>query len=179
MGRWWFFENNPLKLISALFKYLDTNLVIGDRIRLAFFSLRTRNSKRVNIDLKDTSYLKKEELVSGEEGFIKTETVPNEMVIIFSEPNIAKKNLKAIIYNTTSQNQTAEEIGEILELIGVKVASILKKDEEIETDCLIYSKDNDVEEIFAKLFACEISEKPMENKFDIEIKLGKKFADRF
>lgn len=170
--------NNVLSLIKAVITPYKTNLKIGDRIRLALFSIGIQNSKRVNIELDQTSYLKKSELIGGEEGFIVTGVYPRGLLVIFSDSQISNEGTTVIINDSTKVAGIAQNLGEVIEVLGAKVASIEKLKEE-DIYCSVSSKNTDVGRKLASYFSCDISEKSPPGSFDVEFNIGKDFADKF
>lgn len=173
-----FISNNPLSLVSTALKPFKTNLKLGDRLKLAFFAVSVNNSKKTTINLSDTSYLTKKELVEGVQGYVKTGDMPQRLAVIFSDPEISKKSLKLAIYDATGSVGLAKEVGELVEVMSIKVASIIKEDQN-DRDCEIFGKDEKAVEKLAEILLCEESGGSTEQAFDINLKIGKGFANRF
>ncbi len=167
--------SSPFKTLFSPYK---TNLGIGDKIQIALFSLGVKNAGRVNIDLRETSYLKKMILKDGEEGFIVTGSIPQNLSVIFADPEVSSKNFKVIIRDSTQKAGIAREIGEIVEVLGPKVASITKENLG-DIDCEVSGKDARFSSKVALVFGCKVVGGKLEGNFDLEIKLGEKFAKRF
>ena len=69
-------------------------------------------------------------------------------------------------------------MGEILEVLGAKVASILKEQGD-ELDCVVVGKDKKIVKRIAAIFSCSAGNGEIEDGFDLEIVLGKNFVRRF
>jgi len=170
--------SNLPALINSVFVPYKTNLSLGDKIKLAIFSIQVSNSKRSDLSLTDTDYLKKQRLIGGEEGYVLTGRYPTEYIAIYSDPFMSNENTKVIIKDATGNTNVAEELGEIIEIIGAKVVSIDNIDEEI-YDCGVQGKSQIITSRIAQQFSCKILTKHLEGNIDLEIRIGKQFADRF
>lgn len=163
-------------LKSAIAPY-KTNLGLGDRLKLAAFSLGVKNFKREEVDLADSRVLEETELVDGSMGFRVVGDIPASIVAIYSDPLFSSMGAKTHIIDATTSQTVAEEVGEIIEVVGLKVASI----EEVEksyVDCSVSGKDRKLVVKVSKLLSCSLEEHDEEN-FDLTILLGEEFADRF
>ena len=83
-----------------------------------------------------------------------------------------------IIKDRSGFNNSASELGEVVEVLGAKMASIVKEEEE-DSDCLVKSKDRRLGRKIAWIFSCQLDEKDLEGNFNFEVILGKRFAQRF
>lgn len=155
-----------------------TNLGIGDRVRIGLFSMRIKNFKREDINLSESKVLKKTRLIDGEEGYVLVGDLPNWLNALFSKPEIASTGIKAVIYDATGKVGVAEEVGQVVEVMGAKLASI-KKEESEDFDCEIAGKEKEIVDEVAKVFSCRKLRESPEGNFDLEIRLGEEFARRF
>lgn len=173
-----FSDTNLASLFKATFLPYKTNLKIGDRIRIAAFALRVKNIKRVEINLSETSYIRRIVLADGSMGYVVDGSFPQNLLVVFSDNEIARRGTTAVIIDKTSDANTAEELGEVIEVLGAKVASIEKREEE-SFDCEVEGKNTEIAKRVAVLFSCDVIRKEAEGNFDLLIKIGDKFADRF
>jgi hypothetical protein len=164
--------------IKAVFSVRKSNLGFGDRLKMAIFSLGVKNTKRTDISLVDTGYLKKTRLVDGEEGYILSGELPNSLLIIFSIPEVSKEGLKAHIIDASGRNLLGQDVGETLEVLGIKVASVEKRDPS-DFDCIVKGEESDLVKKVARLFSCRPENGSPNGKFDIEVTLGETFAKRY
>jgi hypothetical protein len=162
---------------AILFPY-KTNLGIGDRLKIGIFSLRIKNLKRENIYLSESNILKKVTLIGGDEGYVLAGRLPNYILALFSNPNISSEGTVAVILDATGKTNVAEEVGEVVEVMGVKLANI-KKEEADDFDCEVKGKDKDLLEEIAQVFSCKKLKTAPEGNYDLEIRIGKKFSKRF
>lgn len=173
-----FATGDVLALAKAVFFPYKTNLRIGDRIRIGLFSLGVKTGKRIEINLSETSYLKKTKLTDGEEGFTVTGKTPRELLILFADAKVSQKGLRVNIKDATGKYAVAQETGETIEVMGAKVAAVTKMEKE-NSDCKISGKDKSFTRLVGEVFDCkEIGDSP-EGTFDLEITLGETFAKRF
>lgn len=81
------------------------------------------------------------------------------------------------IKDATGKYQEAEIVGGVVEVIGAKVASITRSEEE-KMDCEVSGKDEVLMTKIVSIFSCR-KVKMQEDNFDVVIKLGSEFAKRF
>jgi len=167
-----------VQIIGASLKPFATNLGIGDKLALALFSLRVKNTNRVEIDLTETGYLKASRLIDKEGGYLIAGRPPQQVASIFADPEISEESVRIAIINETGESSDPESVAQILEVIGGKVSS-LTKGEVQDYDCEILGEDKDTINKLAKVLGCEVKNKPPEGNFDLEVRMGKRFAQRF
>jgi hypothetical protein len=173
-----FTTGNFWPTIKAILNPGKTNVGLGDRVRIGLFSLSVKNTNRININLKETNCLKKTRLVDGEEGYLISGTIPGKITSAFSEEEISSQNLKAIIKDATQKPTIPERVGEIIEVLGIKVGTI-KKEEKKDLDCEVLARQDYLRQKIARLFSCiEVKGQP-EGNFDLEVRIGEKFAKRY
>lgn len=172
------FSKSDLRaLIGALVLPYKTNLSIIQRIKLFSTALGVKNFNKTTIDLSKTSYLRKTKLADGENGFVVTNSLPSQLIPIFSDPEISQKKITVEIIDASGEGGFATEVGETIEIMGAKIAAVTKVPQE-NFDCLVWGKDREIVSKIAAIFSCKRDKKVDEN-FDIEIKIGKIFAQRF
>lgn len=169
---------NVVESIKSIFSPYKTNLKIGDRVKIGLFSPRVKNFKRRDIYLEETNYLKLTKFVDGEEGYILVGGVPNSLLAVFADPEITELAPKILISDSTKKAYIAEEVGEIIEVLGAKVVSITK-DEKEGLDCEVISANKGIAKKIARVFSCDIINNATSGNFDLEIKIGEEFARRF
>lgn len=155
----------------------ETNLSLGDRMRMLFFAKKVKNTDRIEIDLTSTPLLKKTRLVDGTDGYIITGSVPGRILSFFAYHGLSDKSYKAVIVDQTGHFGIANSIGATLETVGVKVALTQKK-EINDSDCRIWGNDQDLTAYLANIFGCEVTQGDNAS-FDITIEIGEAFAKRY
>lgn len=155
-----------------------TNLKLGDRARLALFSIGIQNTKRAEIDLSETSYLEKTNLKDGQLGYKVSGRLPSSLLVIFSDPEISKKGLTVAILDYTSNPVSARKLGEVIEVLGAKVATVSEKDVD-QFDCRVKGVNPEIVKRVATLLSCQTQESKVEGNFDLQIEIGEDFAKRF
>ncbi len=173
-----FAEGDILGIVKASLLPYKTNLGIGDKLKLGLFSIRIKNLKRENIDFSEDNILKKVTLIGGEEGYILAGRLPNYIVALFSNPNISSEGATVVILDVTGKANVAEEVGEVVEVMGVKLANI-KKEEAVDFDCEVKGKNKELLEGISQVFFCKKLKALPEGNFDLEIKIGREFARRY
>lgn len=173
-----YFTGKFFPILKLTFLPFETNLRLGDRIRMGIFSIRVKNMKKEVIDLSKTTSIKEGILADGERGYRVVGKTPAFLKALFSDPLIAEKNAKALIINKTGSINLPHEVGEVVEVMGAKIASIRNEEEE-GFDCVVLAKDKQIARKISQPFSCKTEGEQPEGAFDIEIRLGKDFARRF
>ena len=163
--------------IRAVLAPGQTNLKIGDRIKMAAFSLSVKNPKRLNIDLKEGNYLRKTRQIDGDEGYVISGGF-EKILPLFSENGISQKNLRVVILDFSGGTRVANEVGTTLEVMGLKVASVSRKEKK-DSDCTFKTKEEDLAKKVFYIFSCEREKGEPTGNFDLEVSLGTKFARRY
>lgn len=173
-----FASGELIALVKAVALPYKTNLKMGDRIKLAFFSFGIKNFKREEINLAETKLLKQTRFIDGEEGFVLVSDLPANILALFSDIEISQKSISVLIKNATGKKSVAESVGEITEVLGAKVA-VVKKEENEDFDCLVLGKNQKAVEKIAQVFSCQKEKSLPSGSLDLEIRLGEGFAKRF
>lgn len=165
------------RIFNALFSPYKTNLSFADKLGILFLSLSVKNTKRVTIDLEETSYLEKETLPDGEEAFVVVKSPPSSISALFADPILSSKIISVSIKDASEKPGLAEEVGEVVEVLGGKVSSI-EKIEGLAENCLLKANDIAVLETLERVFDCKSAKSAVGN-FDLEITIGKVFAEKY
>ena len=173
-----FLSTNPFDVIKAIVLPYETKLGVIDKILIGSFSLNIKNANRIDVDLRETLFLKKLTLTDGTEGFGISNLSSQNILAKFADHSISGKNYTVIIRDSTGEPGVSEKVGEIVEVFGGKVASI-KKEEDKDALCAVWGKDTEIAKKVASIFGCELNSDPFEGNFDLEITLGNKFTHSF
>lgn len=173
-----FASTNYIEVIKAVVSNYRTNLSLGDRFKIAAFSISVSNSRRVELDLSKTQYLSKTKLVDGQDGYIIEKDIPVSILSIFTNPIISGREHRVVITNETGNAAVAERVGEVVEVLGVQVASVRRGDGDTE-GCIVGGNDQSSVEIISKIFDCSIKKRDQDANLDIEIVLGSNFEDTY
>lgn len=165
-------------MFKAVFTPYSTNLKIGDRIKLALFSLGVKNTNRVDINLAETAILQKAKLVDGKSGYLVENSRPDNIMVIFSDSRISSGNYTVNIKNASTDNTLPESVGGVLQVLGAKIASVVE-DKTAPVDCEISGKDAQFVRKVAEIYSCKASFRAPEGSFDMELRLGEKFVKRY
>lgn len=173
------FSEGELKpMLRAVLLPNKTSLKIRDRIQLFFFSLGIKEFKRKDVNLADTNAINKKMLLDGQGGYEISARVPQSILAIFSDPDISANNTTVVIKDYTGRYGVSDEVGEIVQVLGAKVASVSREDQK-GIDCEVLGKRGEDVDKIAPLFSCEQLEEVPEGSFDVEIRLGEGFVRRF
>lgn len=165
-------------MIGSLFQIKGSNLEFGDKLRLILFSMGLGNGKRYDVNLEETAYLRKEKLVDGELGYVPTSKIPNNLLVVFGNPEYGKAGIKAGIKDMTGKLYIGQEVGSTLEVLGIKVASVEKNDKS-DFDCHVVGKDKTMVAELANIFSCSKTYKDAEGNYNLVIELGERFGKRY
>lgn len=171
-------STSSISIVKSALYPVNTNLSLVDRIHIGLFALRIPNSRRMHIALEDTTYLRRSTLSDGSSGYKKTQSMPNTLLAVFSDPILAESEYRVSIIDDTGDSGVADTVGDVLSVLGAKLA-LVKKGEEKDYDCSVASSNKNVEEKIAKIFSCNKGNSVVRNSGEIELTLGKKFAERF
>lgn len=171
-----FLKTSPFSILKSAVAPYKTNLGFGDKVRIGLFSVRVKGFKKVNIGKEDLKFLKYVELVDGEEGYIASGKVSESLLAVFSDPLIANLNVRVQISDSSPGTYVGEEVGEIIQTLGAKVASI-DKNVGTEEDCSVSGRDRYMVEKVSLIFSCKNGESA--ESFDLRVILGESFAKRF
>ncbi|MBI4157390.1 hypothetical protein HY502_00905 [Candidatus Woesebacteria bacterium] len=170
-------EGEVMSMPKAIFGY-KTNLGVGDRIRLAFFSLGVPPIKRVSINLSEGSSLKKTKLIGGEEGYLVSDNLPESLNSIFSDTKINSLKPRILIEDYQVKSGSVDILVLTLEVMGGKVTSIAKKEAK-EFYCEVSGVHKYTVKKVAQVFGCAKGAEAQISNFDLTLKVGSDFGERF
>jgi hypothetical protein len=167
--------------MSDIWKFIfatrTTNIPFGDRLAAGIFALKVSGIDKTEIDLAKSQFLHKQTLVDGKPGYVVSGTISGRLTVYFADNAFADKNLKFDLMDATGKYGVADGVGAILEVLGGKVVAVDKKPEDKSLDCTVLGQNSDVVKKVATLFSCQkISG---QSNFDLELRMGAKFAKRF
>jgi hypothetical protein len=169
------------KNVSDIFRFVffpgKTNISICDRAHMVLFTLKVQEMGRSVIDLGKSHFLDKKILNDGQVGYVTTGTISQRLTIYFTDNEVGGADLKVNITDETGSPGVAEKLGEILQVVGGKVVSVDKKSVSEDGDCEVSGINKPMVKKIANLFSCKTM--TTKTSFDLDIKVGKKFAERF
>ena len=171
----WFLKNTVVKSFYFPIDAVPANLSILDKLKIYVFSLSIGNTGKNTIDLANTSYLRRSQLVDGSLGWQITDTMPLSVESYFS---VSGTSMNVLIKNMSGSKRSAVIAGKVVEALGERVASVQNLDAS-DTDCKAVGLSDKIITEIAKVFSCQKEIKKPADNFDIEIDLGKKFTSRF
>ena len=173
-----FSTGNYISVIGAAFVPYKTNMNFADRFHLALFSIRVKDFKKETIDIRNSTYLKEEQLPDGNVGYVVTGKVPKSISLLASDNAFAKDGVRVAIYDGSNVAGYAEQVGMIIEAMGGKVVSVNKVDHS--GDCIVEGNDDVVRKRLTMLFSCTgKGSGELKGNYDVEFTIGEAFYSRF
>jgi len=172
-------DGNFIEILGSIIFSKRTNLGVGDRVRIAYFSHKIKDFQRYNIDLADTNFLEKTKLKDGKIGFIVTNNFPQELLPAFTEFEEGK--ILISVFYEFEDKSIANNIAKTLEIMGAKPILIKKVSPDYylsSDDCLIRGNKTGIVERVASIFSCGFK-RDLDKGENMEIILGKGFSERF
>jgi len=168
--------------LSDIYKFIfspgQTNIPFGDRLSIGIFALKVGDLNKTNVDLAKSQFLHKEKLSDGLMGYtIMQQEITQRLSVYFSDNQIADQNFKVYISDATGQVGVAQLVGQIIEVLGGKIVSIDRKQDVGDFDCQVLGTNSNINRKIANLFSCSIVND--KTNFDLEVRLGSRFAKRF
>lgn len=164
-------------LTKFVFFPQKTNIPLGDRVSIAFFALKAKNLDRTVIDLAKSQFLTKQKLSDGISGYKLTGPVSGRLTVYFSDNDMADKDFKVYIVDSTGTFDVAQNAGQIIEVMGGKIVSVDKSAGTSDFGCQVLGKDSKVVNKFVNIFNCKAIQGKTD--YDIELRLGTQFAKAF
>jgi hypothetical protein len=167
--------------LSDVWKFIfmakETNIPFGDRLAAGLFTLRVNGIDKTVIDLGKSQFLHKQTLTDGTPGYVMSGPESSRLTVYFADNSFANENLRFALTDATGQYGVSDGVGAILEVLGGKVVEVDKKAPDDSLDCQVLGQNKDAVNKIANLFDCtEISGN---SSFDLEMRMGGKFAKRF
>ncbi|MCX6704368.1 MAG: hypothetical protein NTZ07_02880 [Candidatus Woesebacteria bacterium] len=169
-------DGNLAGILRFIFFPKSTNISLADRISAGLFALRVGDLGKNWLDLGKNQFLAKQKLNDGQPGYILAGTISPRLTAYFADNTFADKNLRVAIGDATGVPGVADAVGQIIEVVGAKIVSIDKKNEE-SSDCTVFGSDVKAVKKIADIFSCKV--RADRGGMDLEIDLGSVFAKRF
>lgn len=160
----------------------STNLTAFDkaRILLSVSSLGSRD--RVTIDLEKQGIIVKSKLPDGEAGYLPVLERAKAYFEILRDNNVYQEAKKVVVINTTQKPGIATSVAQTTSVLGARVISVENESQEIE-NCTVSGQPSNLKSLTAlrleQLFGCGKVEQSISGASDLELYLGKKFAERY
>jgi hypothetical protein len=173
-----FIKGDYGNLVKAILSSYPTNLGFGDKLKIALFSVGTNNTNKQEIHLAHTTYLKEGNLKDGSVGYKLFGKIPEKLALIFGNSKISEKNYKVSVINRSSSRFIAQDLGEVIEVLGAKVV-LVKEEDTKEMDCNVIGMDPYFSKTIHNLFGCEEIKSKPEGNIDVEVIVGENFIERY
>lgn len=168
------FSKGGLRGIRALFSSKDTNLKFMDRLKVLLFSMSIKNFESKEIDMSDYLAIKKTKLIDGSVGYVLSGDLPRSFYAIFAEPIFSDSQNTVKIVDKTTKQEASKKIGSIMEVMGVKIASVVKEPVEKDLNCMVLGTDKEKVKLAARIFDCSYKIKDV-GSYTLEISVGDGF----
>ena len=155
-----------------------TNLSLGDKLRLWFFTLMVNRDSRETVDLAQTLALKKTKFIDGETGYAVASQIPESVRANFIFNTALGGDLKAKIIDRGSSAVALSAAARLLQTVGLRVAAVVKENPVAET-CSVSGRDEALRQRLAWLFGCRNKKLPAGENFDIVVDSGNDFDHGF
>lgn len=172
-------KGNIFDSFKSLFLTRKTNLSFGDRLRIFIFILNVKPSQRTSLDLAESLWLKPSFSADGEEIYKLQRDAPSYVLAEFSLRSIGLNDTLILIKDATNKGK-GQEIGEILETMGLKVTAVERSDGLLVKDCNLQGgKEANLTVVkkVANVFNCNYEIDSSQET--LTISLGEDFAKRF
>ncbi|BCX14946.1 MAG: hypothetical protein KatS3mg088_629 [Patescibacteria group bacterium] len=171
---------NYLDRLSFPFLERRSNLNFFQKIRLAIFSARFKESELTKINLSQTSFLQAARLKTGKDGYLIKGVLPEDLLWVYADPLFLKNKVFISVINESGGSLLVSKVGKIIESMGGKILSV-ENQNMTDSDCEVYSSNYALAREVALVFSCRLQESKDYKTQDGEIilKIGKKFKDRF
>lgn len=172
-------KGNIFESFKSLFSTRKTNLSFGDRLRIFTFIPNVKPSQRTSLDLAQELWLKPSFSADGEEIYKLQRGAPSYVLAEFSLRSIELNGSLILIKDATNKGK-GQEIGEILETMGLKVTAVERSDGLSDKDCKLQGAKKAnlaVVKKVANVFNC--SYEIVSSQETLTISLGEDFAKRF
>lgn len=163
------FDGGAAGALKAVFSTFASDLSFGDRVKIGLYLLGSQSAGRVEVDLADSALL-----VKGEDGDYQVRDVLDEAVSsYFAQGWLHSPRIR--IRNSTG-GYLSDAIKNGLETMGGKVVMV-SSDSEYEGVCTIASTNVDIQNSILRLWECVKVDG--DGAFDVDIRIGRQFANRY
>ena len=127
-----------------------------EKLKIAYLKFNTKSAAVADIDLAKSNYLARIKLNDGSLGYkVSGKDLPLALRAILADARVSRENLNILLENRSGKASIETEVGEIVDVIGGKIASVVKGNIE-DTDCTIYGSSKTVTyQVLAKVFSCK------------------------
>lgn len=181
-------KGNILQKLYAAFTARNSNLSLTDRLSVVFFASGVKNADYTTIDLAKTDFLDAKTLLDGEEGYVLSGRKSAAWIYsYFVSEEEAQKPLVALIkvssFNKNyerfySEQSFGNEIGSLIEVVGVKTGSIKTIDTD-DISCEVRAKSESKGLYLSRILNCDYSKIAPEGSYDIELVVGNSYIEKY
>jgi hypothetical protein len=165
--------------LPAITGLYHSSFSLSEKIRLAWFFGTNRDIKLTTIDIRQTTYIRQEKLLDGDNGYVVTRYLPQFTKVLFSETGSEGGFITVAIDDSSTEGSVSSSIARALEVLGGKVISLKNTqsdDTSSEADCkIIYTSSAIYSRVGRYMSMCTnelvSSDENKEGRVDIEVQL--------
>jgi len=170
-----YFEGSLARSLMDAIVARDTNLGLVRRLRLALFSSKVINSKRISLDISNYSFVSNTQLTDGSSGFVILRDTPASIISLVSDSRLSSSGYTSRVINGVGDKELIGNAVQTIKNSGLVVTSIENTNEDL--NCQVRSENQELLDYFVTLFGCE---KILTNtQTDVEIVFGERFRSNF
>jgi len=170
-------EGTTRDVFPAIF-LTSSNLGLLDKVKVGLFAVGLKNARFHTINLEKTGFLEDITLTDGTLGYTLYGSIPEELAAVFTANVYSNHEVTARIIDGTSASDINDDVGTVLQVLGIKVAAVKDGSHE-ELDCIVRGENPQYLDVVAHLFNCSVEVTSAKTSFDIEFEFGNAFAERF
>lgn len=154
--------------IVSLIIPFDTNLSFGDKLNIFIFSQKVPENKYIDINLEESSAIKKTTLTDGSSGYVIERKPEQSLLSLFNNAEIVENARIVQIKDGTGSMNYIENLTQLMWVLGANVTSIVPGDDVKE--CTVESEKKEASEKVAQLLNCKAIRKE-KGEYDLIISL--------
>lgn len=170
-------SRNPLMLLKTVISLNKTNLTKLELARLAVFSIGVGGADRKFVDLGDSQYFSREELIGGETGYVVSQLKQTGGLIYHFADESSENPEIMLVAGSVGNKSVMGVISEVYATLGVRVTNLSYEDNDI-VGCVIKGRNRQRLDFLALLFECESRLADVGN-YDYEMEVGDGFINQF
>ncbi len=174
-----FVDGGPFFKFNYFVFLRNTNIDLFLRTKLAFVSTLGR-MKVDRVRLTNSGMLKEVTLKTGQSGFLIDADLPVSLLSYLREPLFEEREVFVSVINESGNSIVVSKMSKVFDTMGARLISVENQNSS-NIDCLVYSKDENIANVFASVFGCKkdkFAPFPLEIN-EVVIKIGKKFLVRW
>jgi hypothetical protein len=170
-------ENGSLfDFIKGILINNQSNLTLGDRIAIGWFTLSLDNIQKSEINLVKTNIIKSTQLTDGSDGYILSGFESAKLNSYFSDYYFTNQQTRILITDTNLHSSRGDNAGRILKILGGNVVSISTKLSNNNFVCKVGPNTDNRSLAISAILLCEVDNSIKDNGSEIQLILGNKYS---